>query len=331
MFNLPFSTEPNTLTTQERLNAFGQDIIRGLSAKEKYLDSKYFYDEIGDALFQQIMQSEEYYLTNCELEILQKQSVDIAQTFLHYHQHFDLIELGAGDATKSIYLLQKLLKASASFTYYPVDISQHAIEQLEDQLPKRLPSLSLEGLNGEYLTMLDHFSGSSRPKIVLFMGANIGNIPPKEVAGFIQALRARLNPNDLLFIGFDLKKDPRIILAAYHDKKGYTKAFNLHLLERINNTFNANFQLQYFEHYPTYDPQTGSTKSYLISTIDQEIWIADLHCRLFFRAGEPIFMEISQKYHLAEIQELAKQNGFKPTNHFFDGKKWFVDSLWVAE
>ncbi|MBC9913322.1 L-histidine N(alpha)-methyltransferase [Chitinophaga varians] len=307
---------------------FYQEVVKGLSAPQKYLDSKYFYDAEGDRLFQQIMQCQEYYLTGCEMEILTARSAEIAATLVQQAHTFDVVELGAGDATKSIHLLRQLLANGTDFTYFPIDISANVIAQLEQQLPAVLPDLRMKGLNGEYFDMLQQANTySHKKKVVLFMGANIGNFNSAAAHDFCMELRDYLLPGDLLLTGFDLKKNPQVILRAYNDEAGITRAFNFNLLTRINRELDADFDIRKFEHYPTYDPGTGACKSYLISLEKQQVHIGqDVH--IDFEADEPLYMEISQKYSLAETEQLAIETGFQPVARFFDNKKWFVDALW---
>ncbi len=175
--------------TGRRSSTFYKDIMDGLRAENKYLSSKYFYDATGDKLFQQIMASPEYYPTRCEMEILQQQSGKMANLFTAYSSSFDLIELGPGDATKSWFLLNELQKKNANFTYYPIDISTNVISGLEDRLPVTLPGIRLHGLNGDYLDKMQQVKNFSRnPKIVLFMGANIGNMTPLQATHFCRQL-----------------------------------------------------------------------------------------------------------------------------------------------
>jgi len=313
------------------MSKFYDDVKQGLSSDPKRLYSKYFYDKVGDAIFQQLMHSPEYYLSKCELEILQQQSANIADQVTSRFNEFDLIELGAGDASKAVFLLQGLLDKGADFTYYPVDISQNVIEQLEDKLPKILPSIKIKGLNGEYISTLKQLTEqSSKPKLILFLGSNIGNMNLEEAVLFCKKVQELMKPGDLFFIGFDLKKNTFTILAAYNDKAGVTRDFNLNLLSRINNDLSGDFDLDAFYHYPNYDPITGECKSYLISTKDQEVsfGIGKDRLTIQFKQHEAVFMEISKKYSIDEIEELAFSSGFQITNHFLDSKKWFVDSLW---
>ncbi len=318
---------PNSRNTVRKSGTFYSEVIRGLSHSPKYLESKYFYDIVGDHLFQQIMDLPEYYLTNCEREILSDQAHDIIQTFRDYAGDFDLVELGAGDASKTEFLLRKMLQEKINFTYFPIDISTNVIRSLDEELGGRLPGLQWHGLNGEYMDMLKESANlSSKKKVVLLMGANIGNFPPPEAKAFCQALHDHLQSGDLLFIGFDLKKDPQVILNAYNDAQGVTRDFNLNLLTRINKELGADFHLSDFRHFPTYDPLTGSCKSYLISL--KQHWVHIDGTPIHFDAYEPIYMEVSQKYSLDEIHEMGRSSGFEPIADFRDSRRWFTDCLW---
>ncbi|QJD95387.1 L-histidine N(alpha)-methyltransferase [Mucilaginibacter robiniae] len=315
--------------TQPILNQqFYEDVVNGLTSHPKHLEAKYFYDSAGDKLFQQIMACPEYYPTNCELEIFTQQTQAICEAMMADGSAFDLIELGAGDATKSTYLLRYLLEQQADFTYMPIDISANTITYLNAALPGALPGLQLHGLNGDYFDMLQEAAKiSTRRKVVLFLGSNVGNMPVADAQAFCTKLRQYLQPEDRVLIGIDLKKNPHTVLAAYNDNTGYTRQFNLNLMERINRELHANFSISQFEHYPMYDPETGSCKSYLISLVDQEVTIG-ANETIHFKKDEYIFMEISQKYAVAETDQLAIQAGFKPIQYFFDERQWFLDAIW---
>ncbi len=309
------------------MNHFLQDVLKGLHSSPKYLDSKYFYDKKGDALFQKIMSSDEYYLTNSEMEILSKQTAGITDFISNETDQLDVIEFGAGDATKSAFLLKDLVKRNLINTYFPIDISANIISMLQKTMPVNIPKLNVHGLNGEYFEMLAKANKiSERKKLVLFLGANIGNFKFSEMPAFCKNLRSRLAKDDLVFIGFDLKKNPKKILAAYNDKAGFTKQFNLNLLRRINRELDGNFMLADFDHYAMYDPDNGACKSYLVSLKKQAVCIDNNE--IYFEKDETIFMEISHKYTMEQIDEIAMQCGFTPVARFFDKKKYFVDVIW---
>lgn len=308
-------------------NTFTKDILKGLNSKPKFLQSKYFYDTKGDLLFQKIMQVPEYYLTNSDMEIFEEQSDTMSNILSEDSEYFDVVELGAGDATKSTHLLKALVRGKKDFCYYPIDISKNIIKQLEEEIPKRVPSVSVSGFAGEYLPMLKELAKiTNKKKVVLFLGSSIGNFQSKSALSFLKALNEQLNKGDKLLIGFDLKKNPHQILAAYNDKEGLTRDFNLNLLQRINETSSANFDLDSFQHFPTYDPITGTCKSYLISTKDQNVTIDGQNIE--FLKNEPIYMEMSQKYSEKDIEELCRAAGFITEHLFYDSNKWYCNALW---
>lgn len=308
-------------------DVFLKDVLKGLNSSPKYLESKYFYDQAGDRIFQQIMHSPEYYPTNCELEILSTQTAAILDPILERHSTFDLVELGAGDALKSSYLLKHLANKGVEFNYVPIDISANVINNLSTRLPKEIPNLIVNGLNGDYFHMLKKANEQSvKPKLVLFLGSNIGNMFPEDALKFCNKLKAHLQPGDLLLIGFDLKKDPQTILNAYNDSQGFTRNFNLNLLTRINAELAGNFDVAAFTHFPTYNPQNGSCQSYLVSRKQQEVDINNHTIK--FEEHECIHMEISQKYTVEQADTLANATGFLPLHYYYDSKSWFLDVIW---
>ncbi|WP_213280018.1 L-histidine N(alpha)-methyltransferase [Chryseobacterium indologenes] len=308
---------------------FGSDVLKGLSAHPKKLSSKYFYDKAGDRLFQQIMAMPEYYLTNCELDIFQNKTEELAKAISNINESFDLIELGAGDAMKSSYLLRHLVEKGTDFTYMPIDISGNILSVLQENLKKKLPELEILPLEGEYFDMLDKATGiSKRKKVVLFLGGNIGNMESEEARHFCSEVKRKLNTGDLFLVGFDLKKNPKTILAAYNDPAGITASFNLNLLTRINRELKADFKLENFQHYQNYDPVSGACRSFLVSLCDQEVHVGN---HLFqFKKDELIDMEISQKFSEQDIKKLAGDSGFHILVEIKDTKNWFVDSIWMV-
>jgi uncharacterized SAM-dependent methyltransferase len=182
---------------------------------------------------------------------------------------------------------------------------------------------------GDYFRILETLkTESSRRKILLFLGSNIGNFSPEQAIDFFRQLRAVMNEDDLLLTGFDLQKDPRVILRAYDDERGVTAEFNLNLLRRINRELGADFDLDKFSHYAVYRPTECAARSFLISRAEQTVFVEALDRSFRFKAWEPIFMEISQKYSLEMIVDLAGETGFEIKRNFFDTNEYFVDSLW---
>lgn len=310
------------------MNQFGQDVLSGLSSTPKKLSSKYFYDVKGDELFQQIMHLEEYYLTRAELEIFQTQKEKILQ-LLRPNGPFKLLELGAGDGLKTKVLLKYFVEQNVDFSYIPVDISSNVLDLLESNLRKEIRELKIQPLAGDYFKVLSDlkFKDNSR-KVVFFLGSNIGNFLGNAVKSFFKSIHDNLQKGDILMIGIDLKKEPQKVLTAYNDQEGVTRAFNLNMLTRINNELGGNFDPDSFMHYPVYDPLTGECRSYLLSTKKQEVCIASLQQSFEFDAWEPIFVEVSKKYSLHEIEQLAVETGFHVIDNVYDKKGLFTDTIW---
>lgn len=313
---------------------FYADILWGLSNYPKRISSKYFYDAKGDRIFQQIMACEEYYPFKCELEIFQNNSAELARQLIGDGSDIDLIELGAGDAQKSIYLLQALSRLQACYTYVPIDISGSMVAYLRGNLGSMVPHIRVSGLVGEYLPMLQKVARrSTNRKTVMMLGSNLGNMLPVDALKFCERIRALLNAGDRFVVGIDLKKSPQQVLAAYNDKQGITRRFNLNLLARLNRELNADFNISQFEHFPTYDPETGSCTSYLISLREQAVTfrLQDRTDCIYFQKHETIFTEISQKYTIAELDRMAKMAGFEVIQNYYDANGWFVDMVWEAK
>lgn len=308
---------------------FKKEVDEGLSGNTKSLPSKYFYDNRGSQLFQEIMKLPEYYLTRCEHEIFEDHKERIAEHVKMDGQTLDLIELGAGDGTKTQILLAHLLNKNIRFRYLPVDISSESNARLQRRLRSVLPKLEIETISTEYFDALNNLAKtSSNPKLVLFLGSNIGNFSGGESQAFFKTLAETLDKGDLLICGFDLKKGPDQILAAYNDGSGVTREFNLNLLHRLNRELGADFVVENFDHYPVYDPETGAARSYLISRKKQRVCIKSLDKTFSFKEWEPVFTEISQKYDLHMINDMAVRNGFSVRDNFIHNKSLFVDSLW---
>ena len=308
---------------------FAEDVLRGLSSSPKELSSKYFYDDEGSRLFQEIMKLPEYYLTGCENEIFQTQTEEIFRAFANGEKAFDLIELGAGDGTKTAVLVEHFLRQNADITYAPIDISQEALDALTEKFNREFPALKMNAMNGDYFKILESLKDNSgRRKILLFLGSNIGNFSREQAVAFFRSLRAVMSDNDLLFIGFDLQKDPHVIAAAYDDGAGVTAKFNLNLLTRINRELGGDFDVEKFAHYANYRPVEGSARSFLISREKQSVHIAAIDRTFDFDQWEAIFMEISQKYSKKMIKELAAESGFEIKQNFCERRNYYCDSLW---
>jgi L-histidine N-alpha-methyltransferase len=302
----------------------------GLSAEPKFLLAKYFYDDNGSKIFESIMQLPEYYLTNCEVEIFYRYKAAITKKLSEDKAPFDLIEFGPGNGLKTKILLEQLISKSVQFNYIPIDISTHALELLSSELKKQFSNIKIIAQTGDYFSVMKNLKTSSaNRRVILFLGANIGNYDQQEAKSFVKNLSEMTMVNDQVLIGFDLIKSPAVIYNAYSDQKGLTRDFNLNHLARINEELGADFKLNQFEHYSAYNPLTGSVKSYLVSRCRQKVYISALKKYFSFSKWEPIFMELSQKYSLQMINNLAANHQFKVVRNFMDQRKYFSDSIWV--
>ena len=311
---------------------FAIDTMYGLSQNPKTISSMYFYDEEGDKIFQEIMNMPEYYLTNCEYEILSQQRKEICDAIHAFDEPINIIEFGAGDGYKTKLLLNYLLKNEAQFTYYPVDISNYILSELETRLRSEMPDLEVKPMNMEYFEALTALSKiNDRRNIILFLGSNIGNFRYKEAENFIGRINSCSNPGDMILVGVDLRKDPDIITRAYDDPHGITSQFNLNLLKRMNYELGADFVLDNFSHYAFYEPIDGEMLSYLVSKKDQFVHFESLDWQAEFKRNEFIQTEVSKKYSISELEMMAESQNFGVKQHFFDQKNYFVDTLWTLK
>ncbi|MBQ0786796.1 MAG: L-histidine N(alpha)-methyltransferase [Oceanihabitans sp.] len=308
---------------------FANDVIEGLSSKKKHLSSKYFYDDIGSRIFQEIMNMPEYYLTDSEFEILSLQAKQIIAA-VNFDTPFNIVELGAGDGFKTFKLLEYLVNNEIEFHYVPVDISQGAMDSLTKKLKEKLPNLSIHPRVGDYFEILSKENVQTDiPSLLLFLGGNIGNYPEKEAVNLLQLFNDNMKKGDALLLGVDVKKNPIIVQNAYLDKHGITKRFNLNLLLRINKEFDGDFKVDDFDFYCHYDPISGDVKSYIVSLRNQKVALKKLDVMVDFKYDELIWTELSKKYSLEEIDVLAVQSNFKVVNHFLDCKHYFTDTLLI--
>lgn len=298
---------------------FEQDVRKGLTEYPKHLSSQYFYDETGDKLFQDIMDMPEYYLTDREFEILSENTAEIAELFAQGNASFKLLELGAGDGKKTKILLKYLSENKFKFKYQPIDISQNALDGLEKSLQEELPQVSVETRQGTYFETLSAINAENgTKKVILFLGSNIGNLLHPQALEFLKSVQELMQEDDLLFVGFDMKKNPQTILDAYNDPNGITAAFNKNVLARINRELAGNFNLDKFRHWEVYNPETGTAKSYLVVKEAQTVTLQKLDLQVNFEAWETIHTEISQKYDDRTIEWLADESGLEIVTEFGD-------------
>ncbi len=315
-------------TTAESVQAeFALDVLTGLSERPKRLSSRWFYDDEGSRLFQRIMALDEYYPTDLERDIFIARGAELARRFAGHT--LDVVDLGAGDGTKTFLLLEHLRSAGANVRYVPIDISEGAMASCHTACTKALPGMAFQGVVGDYVAGLRWLSQQDdRERLALFLGSNIGNFDKPRARGFLRRIWSGLTKGDHLLVGFDLKKDIEVLLRAYNDSEGVTSAFNLNLLTRINQELGGDFDLDQWRHFGTYNVFTGAMESYLMSLVAQEVRIEALRTTFRFEPWEPIHTEYSYKYLESDITDLAEVCGFNIQDRYMDAKRWFCDALW---
>lgn len=324
----PIGIAPTRLSP-DRADTSGQpdgnlaaDVVAGLGASRKRLPSRYFYDERGSMLFQQIMQLPEYYLTRAEREILVHRGGEIARCLAEGGRGIDLVELGSGDGAKTIELCRALVELGADAAYHPIDTSAHALAELRSHFASQLPGMPVFPLRGDYFQSWPQ-TDRRRRQVAMFLGSNLGNLTSEESVRLLRSIRARLAPGDLLLLGVDLEKDPRVILQAYDDASQVTARFNLNLLLRLNRELGMDFDIGNFSHYATYSPLDGAARSFLVSCAEQRVHSQRLGRSFDFAEGEVVFVEQSQKYTRETIEGLARAAGFSVEGHFTDARNWY--------
>jgi dimethylhistidine N-methyltransferase len=273
------------------------------------------------------MEMPEYYLTRCEYEILKRNKDNLLRLFKNDADLFNLVELGAGDGRKTEILLKYFSEQNTGFIYTPIDVSETVLKTLAARLLKSIPSLDIRPINNRYDDALIKLEHDELSKVFLFFGATIGNFAPASAIHFARQVSAVMRDHDQFLIGFDLKKDPRLIQAAYDDPHGKTRDFNMNLLVRLNGEVGADFKLDNFSHYACYNPETGQNRSYLVSKIAQDVYIKSAEKSFHFDQWEVIHTEISQKYDKEMIVKLASEAGLRIVQYFFDSKNYFCDVL----
>ena len=307
--------------------SFAEDVAKGLGASPKTLPSKYFYDDLGSALFDAITKLPEYYLTGAETQILRDSGWEIVR-FLE--EPVEFVELGSGSAAKTRYLIEEALRVQGTLRYSPIDISADALRTSSSSLVDRYSGLSIRGYAGDYFTVLtSNVLRFERRVLAMLMGSNIGNYEPAEALRLLAIVGKALRPGDGLLLGADCKKAPATLELAYNDPTGVTAAFDKNLLARINRELGGSFDLNAFDHVARYDESRGVVESFLRSRIAQDVAIEALGGSIHFDAGEPVHTESSYKFDEAGIATLAANAGFTLERTWYDTFRRFGVSLLV--
>jgi L-histidine N-alpha-methyltransferase len=314
-------TNPQIITLRTLEGNLEHEIRLGLTAEPKHLPCKLFYDATGQALFAKICELPEYYLTRTENCILKNQGMEIIG---RCPAPLTLVELGSGSATKAKFLIEPCLARQQDLDYVALDISPVALEDLGQKLGDLYSALRFTGLVGEFADGLDHLADhSGRPRLVAFLGSTIGNFDEREIACFFEHLRQRLRPEDRFLLGFDLLKDPDILIPAYDDSQKVTAHFNLNVLARLNAEFGGNFDLQAFEHEAIFNPDRSRIEMHLRSTCEQVVTLVECGLEVHFGTGETVHTENCYKHSHKAMRSILARHGFCVEAAFTDERNWF--------
>jgi dimethylhistidine N-methyltransferase len=319
-----------TLTTTDDevfINNFSEDVKIGLTSQSKYLPFVYFYDHIGSQLFEKICDLPEYYLTRTETDILETNARDIASQF---SEKTVLVELGSGSSTKTRILIDAFLECQGLAHYTPIDVSHQMLEESSYALLKEYPALEINAIAARYNEGIDHLNiRKDQQSLITWLGSSIGNFGRSEVTTFLQHIQKIMHPNDRFLVGMDLQKDKTIMENAYNDAQGITAEFNMNLLTHVNRELGGNFNLENFGHKAIYSEENGRIEMYLISHIEQKVFIRELDLEVSFTANETIHTENSFKYSLDGIDMLAEETGLYVEQQWFDNERLFSLNLFA--
>lgn len=298
--------------------------LEGLQGEQKRIPSRFLYDEVGSALFEAITRLHEYYPTREERSILEVAASQIVQAV---GQRIEIVEFGSGSAEKTRLLLNATLAKQKSLRFVPIDISQAALQGSAISLLNEHPELDVVAIAAEYRDALQVLPSASGPRLLLFLGSNIGNFTQEDARSFLAGIREQMRPEDRLLVGIDLVKDPAIIELAYNDPAGVTSAFNKNLLARVNRELGGEFDLSCFEHRAVYLPDPQKIEMRLVSKCSQWIRVGGLKGSLRFKEGEHIHTEDSHKYSLEGFASMASAAGLSMVERWTDEEKWFALTL----
>jgi L-histidine Nalpha-methyltransferase len=304
------------------LAALRADVLSGLSATPKTLPPKYFYDERGSALFDEITRLPEYYLTRAETSILSARAAEIAAL----SGCESLVELGSGTSAKTGLLLRAMLDAGTLREFVPLDVDPAVLTEATEALAVRYPGLHLAPFVGDFEHDLGAIPSAGR-RMIAFLGSTIGNLEPPARAQLLRQVHAALQAGDTFLLGTDLVKDTGRLLRAYNDAAGVTAEFNRNVLRVINKELSADFDVDDFEHVAIWDAASQWIEMRLRSTRAQTVRIADLDLTVLFAAGEEIRTEISAKFRPEQVRAELAQAGLEPVRSWTDDNGDFALTL----
>ena len=298
----------------------GSDVVEGLTQTRKSLPPRYFYDDRGSQLFEEICELPEYYLTRTETAILQKYAGEIARLT----GAAELVELGSGSSTKTRILLDAYNELGYPLRYLPIDVSAGILESSAGELLADYPSLEVRGLVSTYELALERLKPTRLDsRMICFIGSTLGNLTPQECDRFLSQITDALQIGEYFLLGIDLQKSKDLLEAAYNDRLGVTAAFNLNMLTHLNWRFQGNFDLSQFEHEAFYNESECQIEMHLRSLQAQTVQLRALNLTVDFALGETILTEISRKFHLKQMQQYLQGKGLVPLQVWTDPNQWF--------
>jgi L-histidine Nalpha-methyltransferase len=306
------------------------EVLNGLTERPKTLSPWLFYDQKGSQLFEEITELPEYYVTRTERQILAGHADEIV-TAAAGGRDLSMIELGAGTATKTGLLLNAAVDLQGSVIYYPIDVSETALEEARTRLEAELPEVIVEPIVADYTEGMRQNSAShTGRKLVLYIGSSIGNFSPADALEVLRGVRAQLLPGDCLLLGTDMVKNVDTLLAAYDDAAGVTAMFNKNILVRINRELDANFNPKLFRHRARWNQEHSRIEMHLESLLAQKIALRALDTEVRFALGETIHTENSYKFTDERVLALLTRAGFKLRQQWSDANRWFTVYLAAA-
>jgi dimethylhistidine N-methyltransferase len=309
--------KPAAVVADAAKKLFRDEVLTGLSKSPRQLPCKFFYDERGAQLFQQICELSEYYVTRTEIKILRLHGAEMAKAL---GPQIELIGLGTGAGTKTRILLEELDRPAV---YVPIDISKEQLEKSTARFRKMFPDLQILPVAADYLEPFElplPRELSSR-SVIYFPGSTIGNFEPEDATAFLSRLADLVGEGGGLLIGVDLQKDRDVLERAYNDSAGVTAQFNKNLLLRINRELGGDFDLNRWHHHAIYNQAEGRIEIYLISETNQTVHIGGDSFE--FRASDKILTEYSYKHTIGGFITLARQAGFQFQHVWTDHARWF--------
>jgi L-histidine N-alpha-methyltransferase len=302
-------------------------VVEGLSQIPPTLPCRFFYDDRGSALFERICRLPEYYLTRTERAILERHAGEMIGASVACGaagSRLALIELGSGSAGKTRLLIEAALARQPALHYVPIDISRDFLRAAGEDLLREYRGLSVTAIAAEYDDALDVLPPHDGPRLLLFLGSNIGNFDGEQAAAFLRRIREQMEDRDRLLIGVDLVKDRAVLEAAYNDAAGVTAAFNKNLLVRINGELGGNFDLDAWEHRAPFVAERSRIEMWLVSRRAQTVTLAGMNSRFAFGEGEGIHTESSHKHTPEGFTALCRAAGLEIDERWTDARDWFA-------